>query len=150
MMNKKTILIIGIAFVAVAILFLNLGFKLRSCQVKLLADYVNGLELLHTSTFNHAFRLANMAQEEVEEERSICKDRIIRNQIVVLFYREKRMGDDLSGLWMEPYLESIDLLKQSGKLSDFYSEVLPSPLKGFSTYSNPEALEEILRTDTEN
>lgn len=150
MMNKKTILIIGTAFVAVAILSLILGFKLRSYQVKLLADQINRLELLHTSTFNHAFRLTNMAQEEVEEECSICEDRIILNQVVVLFYREKRMRDDPSGLWVEPYLESMDLLKQSGRLSDFYVEVLPSPLKRFSSYSNPKTLEEILRTDTEN
>ena len=91
-----------------------------------------------------------MAQEEVEEECSICEDRIILNQVVVLFYREKRMRDDPSRLWVEPYLESMDLLKQSGRLSDFYVEVLPSPLKRFSSYSNPKTLEEILRTDTEN
>ena len=142
MMNRKIMkFFIGIAFVIVAILFLNLGFWTRDYREKQLTEYISMLEFLHTETFKQVFYLMGFASEISDEERAFCKYRIIENQIMVLAYRESRLNTTTSVLWTNSYLESMDLLKKSGALSDFYKEFLPTPLKEFGNPSNPPVVE---------
>ena len=54
---------VGIAFVIVAILFLNLGFWTRDYREKQLTEYISMLEFLHTETFKQVFYLMGLPQK---------------------------------------------------------------------------------------
>lgn len=138
----KKLFLRGVALTLIAILFLWGGFWYRGKYDERVLKYIDFLELQHSITFNHVVSLVDAKSMQNREGCSFWKERIALNQIIVLAYREARLGN-VPELWNEHHLKSMDLLKGFVDISGYYQGSLPTPLKELSALTEIEPLDTV-------